>query len=227
MVERRGLAARLVAVAVLAFVSTSGHALTMATSKAQAGTVEMTACSAFGDSGANTDVDGSVWEGVDSSHLSTSNHCPQGGSFQILPAGTAKNGENVQWHTVAPPAIEIVHAFTPVNDVLIDSASGDGFGASFFWSGGQQTITRQNNCCGGMDYGSGINRLVSPSRYFGWQVSCQQSSCGAPYQALDVRGVDLIGVDKADSTGRRNTRYRGGLRWEGRRGGGRIRRGGR
>jgi hypothetical protein len=155
----------------------------------------MTACSGFGDNGAGTDVDGPVWNGIDSGHLSTSNHCPQGGSFQILPAGTAKNGENVQWHTVTPPAIEIVHALTPPNEVLIDSLSGDGFAGSFFWSGGSQTIARENNCCGGMDYGSGINRFLGPSRYFGWQVSCQQSSCGAPFQALDVRGVDLIGVD--------------------------------
>jgi len=195
MVARRRLAARLLAVAVLTFAATSSRALTIATATARAGTVEMTSCSGFGDSGADTDVDGPVWNGVDSTHLSTSNHCPQGGSFQILPSGTAKNGENVQWHTVTPPAIEIVHAVTPVNEVLIDPLSGDGFGASFFWNGGTQAITPQNNCCGGMYYGSGINRWLGPSRYFGWQVSCNINSCGAPFQALDVRGVDLVAVD--------------------------------
>ena len=202
--------------AVLVFAATSSHALTMASATARAGTVEMTSCSGFGDSGADTDVDGPVWDGVDSSHLSTSNHCPQGGSFQILPAGTAKNGENVQWHTVTPPAIEIVHAVTPVNEVLIDPRAAMGSARASSGAAGRRRSPRQNNCCGGMDYGSGINRLLRPSRYFGWQVSCQQSSCGAPFQALDVRGVDLVAVDNTPpgllALGSNNIWYQSG-RW--------------
>jgi hypothetical protein len=182
----------------LALVALAGGACAMieAVPHAWAGTIEMNSCSGYGDSATDGDVSGLVWGGTSAGSLSTANECGQGRSFQIAPSsGTAKRGDNAQWHTVTPPAIEIVHAVTPVNEVLIDSTSGDGFGADFFWSGGSQTITRQNNCCGGMDYGSGINRFLGPSRYFGWQVSCLQSSCGQPLQILDVRGVDLIAVD--------------------------------
>lgn len=205
--------------ALLALVALAGGAygMTEAVPQAWGGTVEMTACSGYGDGAAGSDVSGMVWGGTSAGSLSTANECGQGRSFQIAPSsGTAKRGDNAQWHTVTPPAIEIVHAVTPVNEVLSDSTSGDGFGASFFWSGGQQTISPTNNCCGGMDYGSGINRFLGPSRYFGWQVSCQQSSCGQPLQIFDVRGVDLIAVDNAPPSllalGSNNVWYQGG-RW--------------
>ena len=96
----------------------------------------MTACSGYGDGAADTDVSGNVWNGISSGSFSTANECGQGRSFQISPAGNAKRGDNAQWNTVTPPAIFIVHAATPANEVLIDPATGDGFGASFFWSGG-------------------------------------------------------------------------------------------
>src|ERR1039458_2782372 len=216
MPARLDLPAWMARIALIAFAGGSLAVLLVGAQTARAGTLEMTACSGFGDGGNDTDVNGPVWQGVDSPHLSTSNHCLQGGSFQILPAGYAKTGENVQWHTVTPPSIEIVHAVTPVNEVLIDPLSGDGFGASFFWNGGTQAITPQNNCCGGMYYGSGINRWLGPSRYFGWQVSCNINSCGAPFQALDVRGVDLVAVDNTPPSllalGSNNIWYESG-RW--------------
>jgi len=194
MSARRNLSACMALIALIA--GGSAAVLLVGARVARAGTLEMTACSGFGDGGNDTDVNGAVWQGVDSPHLSTSNHCPQGGSFQILPAGYAKTGENVQWHTVTPPSIEIVHAVTPVNEVLIESnVKGDGFGANFFWAGGTQDISPVNNCCGGMYYGAGINRWLGPSRWFGWQVSCNSGPCGAPLQILDVRGVDLLAVD--------------------------------
>jgi hypothetical protein len=68
-----------------------------------------------------------------------------------------------------------------VNEVLIDpNISGDGYAASFFWNGGTQAIVPENNCCGGMYYGSGINRSLGPSRWFGWQVTCTSGPCGEP-----------------------------------------------
>ena len=118
--------------------------------------------------------------------------------MQILPSGSPKKGESVQWHTVTPPsgAIEIVQAVTPVNEVLVDpNLSADGFAASFFWSGGSQAIWPVDNCCGGMYYGAGINRSLVPSRWFGWQVTCVTSACVEPSQILDVRGVQLVAVD--------------------------------
>ena len=102
------------------------------------------------------------------------------------------------------------------NEVLIDPTSGDGFQASFFWSGGAQTISPVNNCCGGMYYGSGINRWLGPSRWFGWQVTCSISTCGQPLQILDVRGIDLVAVDNTPPTllalGSNNIWYQSG-RW--------------
>ena len=191
--------------------------MTWAPSQAWAGTLEMTSCSGFGDGAADTDVSGMVWGGTSSGSFSTANECGQGRSFEILPSsGVAKQGQNAQWHTVTPPAVEITHVITPVNEVLIDPTSGDGFNASFFWNGGTQTITAQNNCCGGMYYGSGINRSIGPSRYLGWEVTCQESSCGQPLQILDVRGVDLVAVDTTPpglvALGSNNIWYQSG-RW--------------
>jgi hypothetical protein len=216
MLPRRQLAARLLAVAALAFSASWARVVTSDAVAARAGTIEMTSCSGFGDGGYDTDVNGMVWQGVDSAHFSTSDHCPQGGSFQILPSGVPKKGENVQWHTVTPPSIQIVHAVTPVNEVLIDPTSGDGWNASFFWNGGTQTIWPVNNCCGGMDYGAGINRWLGPSRWFGWQVTCSIATCGQPLQILDVRGVDLIAEDNTPPSllalGSNNIWYQAG-RW--------------
>jgi hypothetical protein len=186
-------------------------------SHARAGTLTLTGCSGFGDPASGSDVSGTVWSGVDSPDLSTSNHCPEGGSFQILPSGSPKTGETVQWNTTTPPAIQIVHAITPVNEVLIDpNISGDGYRAEFFWNGGSQAIVPENNCCGGMDYGSGINTWLGPSRWFGWQVTCTSGPCGEPLQILDVRGVQLAAVDTTPpgvlALGSNNLWYQGG-RW--------------
>jgi hypothetical protein len=215
MLAMRRLAVRFAAVG-LAALGAWGSLLIVYTSGARAGALEMTSCSGFGDNGYGTDVDGMVWQGVDSAHFSTSDHCAQGGSFQILPSGVPKKGEGVQWHTVTPPSIEIVHAVTPVNEVLMDPTSGDGWGASFFWNGGMQTIWPVNNCCGGMYYAAGINRWLGPSRWFGWQVTCSISSCGQPLQILDVRGIDLVAEDSTPPSvlalDSNNIWYQGG-RW--------------
>jgi len=212
----RGYIARLAILAAL-IVPAGAAAEMVVAPRALAGTVEMSSCSGYGDEAADTDVSRMVWGGTSNGSFSTANECGQGRSFQILPShGSARSGDNAQWHTVTPPAIQIVHALTPVNEVLIDPTRGDGFHASFFWNGGSQTITPQNNCCGGMYYGSGINRSLGPSRYFGWQVSCQNGPCGQPLSILDVRGVDLVAVDGTPpgllALGSNNIWYQGG-RW--------------
>jgi hypothetical protein len=215
--DRRRYTRRLAVLLMLAALAGGASSITWAIPQALAGTLEMTACSGYGDGAADTDVSGMVWAGASNGSFSTANECGQGRSFQIAPSsGTAKRGDSAQWATTTPPAIEITHAITPVNEVLIDPLSGDGFNASFFWNGGTQTITPQNNCCGGMDYGSGINRSLGPSRWFGWQVTCSQSSCGQPLQILDVRGVDLVAVDTTPPSllalGSNNIWYQSG-RW--------------
>src|SRR5450755_2567511 len=207
---------RIAVLVTLAALAGGAGSIAWAVPQTLAGTIEMTGCSGYGDGAADTDVTGMVWDAVSSGSFSTANECGQGRSFQISPAGSPKRGDNAQWHTVTPPAIFIVHAATPANEVLIDPLSGDGFGASFFWNGGIQTISPESNCCGGMDYGSGINRWIGPTRYFGWQVSCNISSCGAPFQALDVHGVDLLAVDSTPPSvlalGSNNIWYQNG-RW--------------
>jgi hypothetical protein len=208
--------ARLAVLVALVIPFSGAYEMTWALPAARAGTLEMTSCSGFGDGAADTDVGGMVWAGLSKGGFSTANECGQGRALQIAPSGA--NGphwaDNGVWQTVTPPAIQITHAITPVNEVLIDPNRGDGYVAGFFWSGGAQTITPQNNCCGGMYYGSGINRSLGSSRYFGWQVTCLLSSCGAPFQALDVRGVDLVAVDSTPPSllalGSNNIWYQGG-----------------
>lgn len=197
----------------LAVVAGSGPALTLSTPDARAGTLWVTACSGFGDSGSATDLDGTVWQGVGDGSFSTANRCAQRGSFQILPSRQPHTGDSVQWHTVTPPSIQIVHAVTPDQEVLIDPTTGDGFHASFFWHGGSQAISPQSNCCGGMDYGTPINRWIGPSRWFGWQVTCVSGPCGEPLQILNVRGVELAAVDNTPpllvALGSNNVWYQG------------------
>lgn len=167
-----------------------------AASQAAAGMLQVTSCSAFGDSGTDSDVIGLVWKGIDTSHLSTSNRCPEGGSFQTLPSGVPRRAETVVWRTTAPASIQITDVRTPQNGVLVDPNLGpDGYRADFFWTGGTQDITPQGTCCGGMDFGSGINRSVPPSHEFGWQVRCVHGPCGQPLQILDVRGIELVAQD--------------------------------
>ncbi len=196
MASGRQLAAQLAVAALIAFVASLVQLVALNTEAAYAGTLYLTSCSGYADSGNDADLSGLVWQGPGAGSYSTANRCPQGGSFQILPSGQPHTGDNAQWNTVTPPSIEIVHAVTPVNEVLIDpNISGNGYAASFFWLGGSQQINPINNCCGGMYYGSGINRSLGPSRYFGWQVTCVSGPCGVPLQILDVRGVELQAVD--------------------------------
>jgi hypothetical protein len=166
-----------------------------------AGTLWLKSCTYFGDSGTATDVDGAVWQPQGTSAFSLTNRCPLGGSFQITPAGHMPDGTSAQWHTVTPPTIGITGALTPLNQVLVLPASNfDGFQASYFWNGGSQTVADEGNCCGGMDYGLGINRNdLNGSHYFGFYVTCIASGgCDALNgggQLLDVRGIELTGED--------------------------------
>ena len=135
----------------------------------------MRSCSSFGDPGTATDIDGPVWQPQGPNGLNLTNRCPLGGSFQISDSAPVPYGANAQWHTVTPPTIGITGALTPLNTVLvIPGPTFEGFGLSYFWNGGSQTVADEGSCCGGMDYGLGINRNdLDGSRYFGFQVSCR------------------------------------------------------
>lgn len=170
---------------------------------AHAGNLWLRSCAYFGDPSTATDIDGAVWQPQAPGGYSLANRCPLGGSFQITPAGSMSAGANAQWHTVTPPSIGITGAFTPLNQVLVApgiNGTLEGFAASYFWNGGTQTVADEQNCCGGMDYGLGINRNdLNGSRYFGFQVSCIASGgCSGLVgggQVLDVKGIQLTAED--------------------------------
>jgi hypothetical protein len=166
---------------------------------ASAGAIYLKSCKYFGNSATDTDVAGAVWQAQGIGVYSLANRCPQGGSLQIISDTTSAAGDGGgQWHTVTPPTIGITGAWTPLDQVLVHPGlSDDGFTASYFWSGGSQTIADSTNCCGGMDYGVGINRNdLNGSRYFGFQATCGRSVCYATTdQLVDVRGIQLTAQD--------------------------------
>jgi hypothetical protein len=191
---------RLTALTLLGAAFSAGVFLGPAARPARAGTVWLKSCTYFGDSGNATDVDGPVWQPQGPGSLSLVNRCPLGGSFQIDAAGQTSTGLNAKWQTVTPPTIGITGALTPVNQVLIlPNPTFEGYAASYFWNGGTQTIADEGNCCGGMDYGLGINRNdLNGSRYFGFQVACTAGggcALNGKNELLDVRGIELIGQD--------------------------------
>ena len=158
----------------------------------------MTSCSDYGDSAFDTAVNGPVWQASVVGQYYATNACDQvGRGFEISPSNPPSFGTQVKWSTVTPPSMQIVGASTPANAVLIDPDSGNGFNASYFWNGGTQTIYPTTNCCGGMYYGTGINRFFAGSRYFGWSVTCQAHPCGGPFAILSVHGVQLVAVDNS------------------------------
>jgi hypothetical protein len=154
----------------------------------RAGTLVLKGCSAYGDPGG-------AFVGTSTGNITYTNACAQGRSFQINPLGSNSPGFAAAgtWETTSPPAVTITYAITPVNDVLVDP-NNDGYVFGFFWDGGAQTITPAGNCCGGMDYGTGINTPLPPGHHFGWQATCIQATC-ATHQLLDVKGIYLDGQD--------------------------------
>lgn len=191
---------RIFALGLAAVVIAGGGLLGPAVTSARAGTLVMKSCTGYGDPGTASDVAGPVWQPQGPSTFSLANRCALGGAFQISPAQRMPAGANAQWHTITPPSIAITGAFTPPDQVLVlPGADYDGFHATFFWSGGAQTISAAGNCCGGMDYGLGIARNLTSSRYFGFQVTCIASNgCNGLVgggQVLDVKGIELTAQD--------------------------------
>lgn len=157
---------------------------------AHAGSLYLKSCTYYSDQGL-------AYGALSNGSYSLSNSCPQGRSFEIDTSYGPKQGESARWQVGTPASITITAAYTPLNQVLIDpTIKNDGYVAQFYWNGGQQTITPTTSCCGGMDYGLGINRTLGPSKYFGWSVDCVSSAgCVSTPQLLAVRGIDLEGED--------------------------------
>jgi hypothetical protein len=145
-------------VALLAAAAVAAGGLAQPTTRAWAGALVLKGCSAYGDPGQG-------FAGSSTGNLSYTNACPQGRSLQVNAINNAVWGGTGSWETTSPPAVTITHALTPVNDVLVDP-NNDGYIFDFVWDGGGQAISPQGNCCGGMDYGSGINRPLPPGHHF-------------------------------------------------------------
>jgi hypothetical protein len=174
--------------------------LTLAVSTANAGVLYMTSCSTFGDNGQDTDVDGLVWQPKAASNYTLYNRCRQRGAFQVATTRSPGREQIAQWLTVAPPGVQIVHAQTPQGSVTVDrSLKTDGYKASFFWDRGGQRIYVKKKCCGGLSYGSGIDRSIPASRRFGFQVKCSyvRLCANPPGHLLEVSGIKLEAVDSA------------------------------
>jgi hypothetical protein len=184
--------------------------LAQSATRAWAGTLVLKGCSAYGDPG-------QAFAGASTGNLTYTNACPQGRSLQINTLGSNNPvwGATGSWETTSPPAVTITYAITPVNDVLVDP-NNDGYVFGFTWDGGAQQITPTGNCCGGMDYGTGINTPLPPGHHFGWQATCIQATC-APHQLLDVKGVYLDGEDDTPpsvvASGAGNVFYTGNREW--------------
>lgn len=205
-------------VAALCVASLGIGAMVLDANDAQAGYLYVSSCSRMGDNGEDVDLTGLVWKATGSGDYALVNRCPEDGSFQIEGTYFAKKGASAKWITTAPPAIQIVHAWTPNDRVLISpKTNSDGYAARFVWSAGTLNITPQSKCCGGMYYGSAINRWFTPSRSFAFQVRCVKASCAPPHgQLLNVNAIQLIGRDntapRLSALGTNNLWYQRG-RW--------------
>jgi hypothetical protein len=141
-----------------------------------------------------------MWLALGPAAFSVVNRCVQSGSFQINGLLRVPDGTAGDWVSSAPPTIGITGAFTPLNQVLVSpTLTTDGYEAAYFWANGTQGISAQGNCCGGMDYGLGINRSdLAGSGFFGFRVLCvAQGGCSfsGKGELIDVRGIELTGVD--------------------------------
>jgi hypothetical protein len=210
MSQRCTLQRLVVAVLVTAAVVAAG--LAQPATSAWAGTLVLKGCSAYGDGGQG-------FVGASTGNFTYTNACPQGRSFQINPLGanSPSFGGYATWETTSPPAVTITYAITPINAVLVDPNLGDGYHTFFFWDGGAQNIFPAGNCCGGMDYGGGMNLALPPGHHFGWAARCELIGGCPTHQVLDVKGVYLDGEDSTPpsvvANGAGNVFYTGNKQW--------------
>jgi hypothetical protein len=179
--------------AVAAGAATSALCYGAASAAAQTHVITLHSC-ATGDTGTGAWLEGSSGAG-----MSTGNGCPIG-RLRLLATGGTSVGNYAQWSTTLPSQMALVAATIPASGVLINKdATADGYGARYFWNGGQQPIGAGSYCCGDSDYASaGLGTFFPPStEWFIIQVSCNQPTCnGVPGgQALDVGDITLDAID--------------------------------
>jgi hypothetical protein len=141
--------------------------------------------------------------------------------LQITAQGGASNGANGKWSTITPtPAMRIVgvNAFG-LADCNLHS---DGFQADYFYGDngvnyGVPPITI--DCHGALGNGSAgnFNGFIQPSRYFGFQASCGESTCrssGVNSVVFAATGITLAVQETAgpalNAVGAENLYYQSG-----------------
>jgi hypothetical protein len=113
--------------------------------------------------------------------MTTAQDCLSGlAGLQIDAGGTVNNGDSGNWSAITPtPGMRIVgvNAFGYADCGL----HHDGFNASYFYgdNGTNYGVPQISVNCGGSYTGSqpagNLNGFIQPSRYFGFQASCQKS----------------------------------------------------
>lgn len=166
---------------------------------AEAGILHLRSCSSYYDN-----ASGAWRSSSTAAKLSAANRCGSRGSLQLLAEGASFRGRGARWTTTTPAQIRISGAYISTREVLIaPKAKTDGLAARFEWTTGYLSVQNTGTkCCGGMNYGSGINRALSGSVHsFVIQIRCLLKRCPAVSgQVLDVKGVELTAVDTTPPT---------------------------
>jgi hypothetical protein len=122
------------------------------------------------------------------------------------PQGGAGNGNYAKWGTITPsPSIRIVGVIS--SGVADCNLHSDGFSADYYYGDNgtnygtpQITVdchgaTRQNGVAGD------LFEHVQSSRYFGWQASCNQTTCTPTGAGVIVFSVTGIRLEAQETTG--------------------------
>lgn len=167
-----------------------GAAFVVASGAARAGTLFVQSCASYGDNA------GGAWSAVSKGvKMSSANACGSGGSLRLI-GGGGVNGDYAKWATNSPSQVTITHVSISSSMVLINpNGHTAGYWSKYLWTGGSSAISAGKNCCGGMDYGSGLNRGLD-THWFAFRIECDSNRCGGVSgQVLDIKGIKLTAVD--------------------------------
>jgi len=130
-------------------------------------------------------------------NMTTEAFCPS--DLAINAPRTARQGDYGKWSTITPsPSIRIVGVTS--SGVADCNLHHDGFSADYFYGDGgvNYGVPSITVDCHGATNSNGsagnLNQHIQSSRYFGWQASCNQSSCtptGAGIVVFWVTGITL------------------------------------
>jgi hypothetical protein len=139
--------------------------------------------------------------------LATEGGCPSDLYIVAPPgAGTAHQGDTAHWAAITPsPSVRIVGVIS--SGVADCNLHHDGFAAGYFYGdNGTNYGTPQVtvDCHGATNQNAPAGNLsehIQSSRYFGWQASCNQSSCTATGGGAVVFVVTGITLEAQETSG--------------------------